>query len=261
MMDDKSGGEEERTGGQGRPLHLRGHRWLGRMLFTSLHSLSQDLWCCPWLMGSTRPNGPIEAFYPDHSPAHPSHVPPSKSRYCMSHLLAPLRFNPSACLNRPPGAARAGFSISASISDKPACWKACQTKRIKHKVSSHPHLCRAGSFRLNVSGCLLVFIYCKSELCWLKGSKWLVPLFTYFTSDWLYPGSVPQSKNDHQWLINMEPMVRCQSVICAISSILRPAVTNGCLPALCSPCHCSQMQQPDAHSLSATLLLQYLSLP
>lgn len=117
MMDDKSGGEEERSSGQGRPLHLRGHRWLGHMLFTSLHSLSQDLWCCPWLMGSTRPNGPIEAFYPDHSPAHSSHVPPSKSCYCMSHLRAPLRFNPSACLNRLPGAARAGFSIKASVTN------------------------------------------------------------------------------------------------------------------------------------------------
>lgn len=117
MMDDKRGGEEERTGGQGRPLHLRGHRWLGHMLFTSLRSLSQDLWCCPWLMGSTRPNGPIEAFYPDHSPAHPSRVPRSKSRYCMSHLLAPLRLNPSPCLSGPAGAPGAGISLKVSVTN------------------------------------------------------------------------------------------------------------------------------------------------
>ncbi len=42
MMDD-SGEGAERTGGQGRPLHLSSQGWLGHMLFASLHSLSLDL--------------------------------------------------------------------------------------------------------------------------------------------------------------------------------------------------------------------------
>jgi len=46
MMDDGDEGAES-TGGQGRPFHLSNQRWLGHMLFASLHSLSPDLWCRP----------------------------------------------------------------------------------------------------------------------------------------------------------------------------------------------------------------------
>lgn len=52
----------------------------------------------PWLMGSTRPNSPMEAFHPDCSPAHPSWFP---SRVVLQYVSETelLSLNPTPWLN------------------------------------------------------------------------------------------------------------------------------------------------------------------
>lgn len=250
VMDDKSGGEEGGLLGQGRALHLRGHRWPGHMLLTSLHSLGRNLWCCPWLMGSARPNGPIEASHPDGGPVHPSHVPRSESRYCTSHLLAPLRLNPTQPLFKwAAGAMRPGFSLKVSVTNLHA-GKSCKTPPLP------PVPCRFHQIKWCLGAGWRSFTT-KGEICWGEGIKWLSIIQILHQ---LHAGCAHLNKNGHQRLISVEPVVWGHLVVC-VSSVLRPAVTNGRLPALCSPRRCSQMQQPDAHSLSATLPLQYLSLP
>lgn len=75
---------------------------------------ASDLWVRPWLMGSTGPNGPMEAFHADCGPAHPSRVPSTESHVTVARVSSGtgrLRLNPTAWLNGPLGAARARFNI------------------------------------------------------------------------------------------------------------------------------------------------------